>query len=71
MGKLTAVLGAVFIALLCTYSYFPLSVRCAQTDFMALTWGPAFAAMLPLFLTIIAIASSLTVALIYTKRGFK
>jgi hypothetical protein len=71
MGKLTGVLGAVFIAILCAYSYFPLSARCAQSDFQAISWGPPFAAMLPLFLTVIAIASSLTVAIIYTKGGYK
>jgi hypothetical protein len=70
MGKLTAVLGVICISIFCAYAYIPLNYRMGLEDFQALAWGPAFSLFLPLWLTLIAVSSGLTVGYIFSKGGF-
>jgi hypothetical protein len=58
MANALSLVGCIFIVLLCFVSYSPLNSRLSEPDFQSLSFGPAVAAMLPLFLASFAMLFS-------------
>ena len=61
--------GCLFFVLLCIFSYAPLNTRFSQPDFLALSYGPAVHALLPLFLVMVAAVGSLTMLYVSAKMS--
>ena len=65
-----AIVGVVFIVVLCVVSYAPLADRLAQDDVQSLSYGSMLSTLLPLLLTMFAIVFSIVAMVVASSGGF-
>jgi hypothetical protein len=69
MPDTTTTLGVLFVVCLLMVAYFPLENRLLQEDIQSMSWGPAVAQLLPIWLTAFGALFSVTIFYINAKGG--